>query len=142
MRIVLRATTPDDAERLLAWRNDPVTRANSRRQQILDWAELSRVPDGITRETYIGEHDGEAVGTVRLDYAADACELSWTVARVGRGRGLGHALAHAAIASPRRPKLVAAIKSDNDASRRIAQRLGFVQDGMQDGLERWRLTKA
>lgn len=142
MSLVLRPATQDDADSLLAWRNDPVTRANSRRQHILSWAELSAVPPGITRETYIAERDGIAVGTVSLDYAdagkGDECELSWTVAPDSRRHGIGRALVAAAIAKAHAPHLIAMIKPGNAASRRIAQALGFTQIETRDGLEIWR----
>jgi RimJ/RimL family protein N-acetyltransferase len=142
MRIALRPATPDDTERLLAWRNDPVTRANSRRQHVLSWAELSHVPPGVTRETYIGECDSQPVGAVLLDYANHTCELSWTVAPDARNRGIGGALVEAALAITRTPELIAVIKTGNEASRRIAQRLGFTRDETRDDLETWRLTKS
>ncbi|HVA13862.1 MAG TPA: GNAT family N-acetyltransferase [Stellaceae bacterium] len=141
MRIVLRPATPDDAERLLAWRNDPVTRAHSRRQHALSWAELMAAPAGTTRESYVGELDGHPVGSLHLDYAGTACELSWTVAPAERGRGIGRALVAAAVAAARAPELVALIKPANEASRRIADSLGFAPQGERDGLEIWRLTR-
>jgi RimJ/RimL family protein N-acetyltransferase len=139
---MLRPAAFDDAERLLAWRNDPVTRANSRRQHMLNWDELSAVPSGVTRETYIAESDGTAVGTVSLDYADDECELSWTVAPEARGRGIGRDLVAAAIATARAPSLIAMIKPGNTSSRRIAQSLGFILAETRDGLEIWRRVKS
>ena len=138
MAITLRPVTDQDAERLLAWRNDPVTRAHSRRGHILTWEELIAVPAGIRRETFVALSDGDPVGSVRLDYAGAECELSWTVAPEKRGRGLGRAIVAAAIAAAQADKLVAAIKPDNPASRRIAESLGFIESEHRDGLEFWR----
>jgi RimJ/RimL family protein N-acetyltransferase len=139
MTLVLRRAEETDAERLLAWRNDPETRANSRRQHILTWAELIEAAPGTQRETYVGEIDGNPVGSVRLDYTGQDCELSWTVAPESRGHGIGRALVAAAIAQARTNMLIAAIKPDNLASRRIAEALGFTQYGEEQGLEVWRL---
>ncbi len=141
MTIALRRAEETDAAQLLAWRNDPETRANSRRQHILTWAELSEAPPGTRRETYIGDIDGRPVGTVRLDYTDGQCELSWTVAPASRGQSIGRALVEAAIATATTKRLTAEIKPGNRASRRIAEALGFKQMGKERGLEIWQLER-
>ena len=148
--IALRPATPADAALLLAWRNDPETRRNSRRQHALSWAELIAAPVGAERATYVGESDGRPVGSVHIDRAAGPdgglrYELSWTVAPGARGRGIGKALVAAALAEAERLggwsgalAIVAMIKPENIASSRIATSLGFIAEGEQDGLVIWR----
>ena len=101
-------------------------------------------PPGATRETYIGESEGRAIGTVHLDRKGARCELSWTVAPEARGQGRGKALVAAAIALARASApdanavdLVAMIKPENQASQRIAQSLGFRLEAEEDGLMLW-----
>jgi RimJ/RimL family protein N-acetyltransferase len=141
----LRRATEADAALLLAWRNDPLTRANSRRQHALSWEELITPPPGAIRDTYIGESEGRAIGSIHLDRDSARCELSWTVAPAERGRGWGKALVAAAIAEARASApaggaidVVAMIKPENHASQRIAESLGFLAEGEHQGLVLWR----
>ena len=141
MRLTLRPVREADAALLLAWRNDPETRANSRRQHPLTWAELTVAPPGAHREIFVAEEDGIPIGQATHDYRQDDCELSWTVAPEHRGRGVGTAIVAAAVAAARARLLIAVIKPDNAASARIAERIGFTPVAERDGLSVWRLSK-
>ena len=118
----LRPATMDDAETLLAWRNDPLTRAMSQSLAIVElsshlaWMDqrLSRVDPGL----YIAEDGEELVGTVRID----GDEISYTVAPEHRGKGVSTVMlveARQKFGSKR-----ARIKRDNLASRRAAENAG------------------
>jgi RimJ/RimL family protein N-acetyltransferase len=127
----------DDAELLFAWRNDPETRVNSVNTDPVSWdghcnwlrASLQN-PD---RDLLIAEVGGVPVGTVRID-RGDETELSWTVAPDHRGNGIGKAMV--ALACPN-GEVIAQIKPENIASRRIAASTGF---HMEKGgeLQLWR----
>lgn len=141
MSIELRPAGPADGPLLLAWRNDPVTRA----------AAFS------TGEVAPGEHeawlrrkladpratlwmillDGEPAGQLRLDAAADGtAEVSLAVAPHARGRGIARAaLALAAAQAPAGVReLVARIKEDNIASVRAFTAAGFAETGAAGGV--------
>lgn len=139
--ITFRLATTADAPLLLAWRNDPVTRANSRRQHTLSWEELMEAAAGTTLETYVAEDAGVPVGSVRLVYQAGECELSWMVAPEKRRMGYGEAMVRAAVQVAKAPTLIAVIKPANAASLRIAESLGFQQIQERDGLLVWQLKK-
>lgn len=139
--IRLRPATLADADLLLAWRNDPATRAASRdggevaRPTHLEW--LAATLASESRQLYVCEQDGRPVGTLRCDWSGGECELSWTVAPEARGRGIGQrcvALLAAEIAAPLR----ATVKAGNDASARIAMAAGMVLEGREGDLLRFR----
>ena len=141
MALILRLATDADKDHLLAWRNDPETRANSRRTHELTWEELMAAPvSGVKRETYVAELEGQPVGSIRLDYEGEWCELSWTVAPLRRRRGIGLWMVQEGIRHCTAPVLMAEIKPENTASRKIAEHAGFVEIGEREGFQLWRLT--
>jgi RimJ/RimL family protein N-acetyltransferase len=143
MTLTLRPATEADAQLLFDWRNDLVTRRNSLDtgeivwQDHLRWlgASLSR----SDRRLLIAEQGLDPVGTVRLDHAGDQCTLSWTVAPSRRGRGIGKAMVHRAVAAAGVAILFSSIKDDNIASIRIAEGCGFKRASCSNGLALYRL---
>ena len=120
----LRPATLEDAQLLLAWRNDPLTRAMSQTHGVIDlqahiaWLRhrLSQAEPGL----YVVEHNEGAVGTIRIDDE----EISYTVAPERRGEGFGTAmliLAHDRFGAKR-----ARIRRDNLASQRAAEKAGHI----------------
>ena len=97
--MILRPATLADADRLLRWRNDPETRAQSLSEHEvslvdhLGWLSYILVHP-VTPRLYIAEEEGRAVGTGRLDLDDSAAELSLTVAPEHRGRGLARQIIH------------------------------------------------
>lgn len=146
----VRPATADDADLLLAWRNDPTTRAVSRQQDAVDrpahvaWLEASlRRPD---RHLLVGRTDGRPVGTVRWDDRGDGeWEVSITVAPEARGRRVAPSLLAAAelwLASRYGSALrgyLAVLHEGNTASRRLFVGAGYAPDLPPDdaGFERW-----
>lgn len=120
----LRPAKLEDALLLLAWRNDPLTRAMSQTHDPIDlethtaWLDrrLSRAEPGL----YVVERGGIAIGTIRIDGE----EISYTVAPQYRGQGLGTGmlmLAHARFGAKQ-----ARIRRDNVASQRAAEKAGHI----------------
>ena len=131
--LTIRPATTDDAERLLAWRNDPDTRAWSRSREPVEepvhreWLHRSLAnPD---RVLLIVESD-HPVGTVRFDRAEPGTwEVSITVAPADRGKGLAAdllMLGEAALRARHAPAwLVANLHRDNAASRTLFHHAGY-----------------
>ena len=121
--ITFRTVNMDDAELLLAWRNDSLTRKMSRTtdevapESHLDW--LARSLEDNSRKIYIAEHNDEKVGVVRSDFSNGIYEISWTIAPDYRGKGMGKAMVEQFIQDI--PGSVCAyIKPNNEASIQIA----------------------
>lgn len=133
-RIVLRPATMADAERLLAWRNDPVARANSldggeiALEQHRAW--LARVLADPMHLVLVGEIAGRPFGVVRFASRGDASRVSIALGAAERGRGLGGRLlaegcARLFAAHPEVETIEADILPGNVASQRIFSACGF-----------------
>jgi RimJ/RimL family protein N-acetyltransferase len=128
--IVLRQATEADAELLLAWRNDPVTRQFSLQTDPIAlsehqaWLAASlRNPD---RRLLVGSIGAEPVGTVRFDRLDDGAQrVSIAISPEWRRRGVGRALQRAACREVAPSRLIAEIRENNVASRRIFRGCGF-----------------
>jgi RimJ/RimL family protein N-acetyltransferase len=128
----LRRVTASDADLLLAWANDPVTRAASFHPSPIDpaghvrWlaARLASPETGF----WIGESaDGLAVGQVRVEGE----EVSISVAPDARGQGFGRVLLAAAVEEAGRTlpveRMLARVRVDNPASLALFAGAGFVE---------------
>jgi UDP-2,4-diacetamido-2,4,6-trideoxy-beta-L-altropyranose hydrolase len=124
----LRRAALGDASLLLAWRNDPATRAASHNDaRVSDEDHESWLAKTIAnpgRRLFIAELDGQAVGTVRADEGDGEWTLSWTVAPDARGRGVAKHMV-SMLASQLREPIRAEVKADNFASARIAEYAGM-----------------
>jgi RimJ/RimL family protein N-acetyltransferase len=135
----VRKATRADAPDVLSWRNDPLTRSMSRAQDEveeaphLDWFEKAlRDP---SRTLLIGELDGQKIGMVRFDHG-DEIEVSININPACRGKGLSRALLTQSMAWVR-GTIVAEIRPENLASRRLFEHAGFSFDGVRDDLRRY-----
>lgn len=138
----LRAVTMEDADVLLAWRNDEQTRRWSRQHELvsrdehLQWLQrrladprsLQWVAEGIV----IPERVAVPVGIVRyeLDLRREQGEVSITVAPQSRGKGVaGRLLAQSEpllrTAVPDLALLVAHVHSAHEASLRLFEGAGY-----------------
>lgn len=144
----LRPVHRSDSDDLLAWRNDPQTRANSRNTGLVDPAThadwLDRALADPRRRLWIAERGPDTLGTVSAVHSPDgAVELSVTVAPAMRAKGAGTAMVRAAMAAVAAAwpaaEMRAAVRVENIASRRLFERCGFVVTGEQDGFLAYRL---
>lgn len=137
--MIIRKATSEDALDVLAWRNDPLTRAMSRVQDVVEEAShgawFSKAINDPRRTVLIGELDEQKIGMVRFDHG-DETEISININPSFRGRGLGYQLLCAALAYVGGP-IVAEIRDDNIASLRLFERAGFVCDSAVGGLHRY-----
>lgn len=138
--VTLREATLNDGPRLLAWRNDPATRAASLTpdevtpEDHMEW--LERTLASSARTLWIAELGISAVGTVRLDVTPQRQELSWTITPEARGKGYGKAMVTAALERTAGP-VRARIRPENKASQAIARACGFTRVFTQGGVETW-----
>jgi predicted dehydrogenase/RimJ/RimL family protein N-acetyltransferase len=144
--VELRAARREDAELLLAWRNDADTRRWSLSSQEIApeqhrrW--LERVLSEDSAQLWVIEDGARPVGQVRVDAGDDgAGQVHIALAPQARGRGIGAAaLTQAcarALAQPRVRGLHARVKQGNEASLRAFDRAGFRAVGaVQDGVIR------
>jgi spore coat polysaccharide biosynthesis predicted glycosyltransferase SpsG/RimJ/RimL family protein N-acetyltransferase len=135
----LRACRWDDAGTLLAWANDPETRAASFASAPIAepghraWL-AGRLADPEARLWIVEDPAGGApVGTLRLARADGAATVSITVAPARRGQGWGGRMLAALAAWNRAaafaPRLVAWVRDDNPASLALFATAGYRVDG-------------
>jgi RimJ/RimL family protein N-acetyltransferase len=148
---VIRAATRADSDLLLAWRNDPGTRAASRGQESVAAAGHERWLEDVLadddRALLVGERRGEPVGQLRFD-RVDALrwEISVTVAPEARGRGIGRALIEAGIdwlwsTEPCARVVEAWVRRGNDRSLRAFAACGFEREGSEADMTRLELRR-
>ena len=134
--ITLRPATADDERLLLAWANEPTTRAAGFRPAEIAPDEhhrwLTARLASPTSRLYVGLRDGEPVGQVRLDRDdAGRVEVGISVAAEVRGQGLGRELLAAALDAGRgddalaATSFVARIRPGNAASIALFEGAGF-----------------
>lgn len=131
----IRPVTYEDAELLLAWRNDPDTRAASRNSHPVTPAEheawITRsLQQSDTMLLVAEDDDGSALGHVRFVPTDAGYEVSIVLAPEQRGQGKGRAVLEAAqhafhTAHPNEP-LRAFVRSENVASHRMFRAAGYV----------------
>ena len=140
--IALRAATLDDWARLLEWRNDPATRAASKRSdpvardEHIEWLTAALSNPRISLMIASDPARDVVVGTCRLDRSRGReAEVSITIDPRQRGRGYATRLVAAAIAEASDVDvLTAEIKVGNAASMRAFAANGFTPVGERDGL--------
>jgi RimJ/RimL family protein N-acetyltransferase len=124
----LRPATERDIELLWLWRNDPVTRSQSRNTDPISWkAHLRWVRSALGdpgRKILIGERDSNPVGNVGFHRVDGDMEVSIVVAPGERGKGVGRAMLSTACADMP-GDLYAAVRTGNEASRRLFESCGF-----------------
>jgi RimJ/RimL family protein N-acetyltransferase len=138
--LTMRLATMEDWARLLAWRNDPETRANSVEQAEVTvsehrkWLKKTLASPSTMLFVFTDNSREVVVGTGRLDFDAKhkSIELSLTIDPRQRGRGYAgpviQMLADAARYVPEGAytRLVALVRPGNVASLRAFARCGFV----------------
>jgi predicted dehydrogenase/RimJ/RimL family protein N-acetyltransferase len=144
--LTLRPVRAEDAACLLAWRNDPDTRHQSRASHEITPSEhaswLRRTLGDVSIQAWMVECEGHGVANARVEVEGDGvAEVHITVAPRARGRGFGAAAllqaSARALADPGTTLLCAHVKPDNQASLRMFARAGFHVAGSEaDGLVR------
>lgn len=137
--VSIRRATMDDALDILAWRNDPQTRAVSRATGEVDTAShrawFQTALADPRRTILIGEAGGEKVGMVRFDRDEET-EVSINLNPACRGRGLSYPLLMAALAEAS-GDVWAEVLEENAISIRLFERAGFELRGRREGFRRY-----
>jgi len=135
--LALREAIIGDADLLLNWRNERTTRMASNtsepvlKDDHMNW--LDGVISNPDRRLFIAEENGTPVGTARADQVDGIWELSWTVAKESRGRGVAKLMV-ALLAENLSGDLCAQIKKGNIASVRVAEYIGMQLESELDGI--------
>jgi UDP-2,4-diacetamido-2,4,6-trideoxy-beta-L-altropyranose hydrolase len=143
----IRKATMADADRLLQWRNDPVTRSMSIDTIAVQYADhinwLGRSLSNLQRLLFIVDLQGVAAGTCRFDIEGDMAEISITISQQMRGNRLAVPIILSALDALRRERpnvliVTATIKSENAASMRSFEKAGFALEGSDGTLNHYR----
>jgi len=151
MMLYLRPATMEDAGNLLSWRNDPETCVNSRHQGTVPprrhelWMQINVKFGYPSRIVLIAETgDGAPVGVVDFqarDPKMLSFEVAITIAPNLRGKGYGSAALALACQRMQDKTLLAEIRSDNRASRKIFRKTGFVLMTEADGFAQFQRNR-
>ncbi|MDE2440341.1 MAG: UDP-2,4-diacetamido-2,4,6-trideoxy-beta-L-altropyranose hydrolase [Betaproteobacteria bacterium] len=133
----VRPATADDAALLHAWRNDPRTRAQSFDPAPITWENHQRwfanALANPARILLIGTSEGREFGCIRFDLTDDTARISIYLDPARQGEGLAAPLLETAARQLRqtRPgvgRIVAEVKTGNEASRRAFLNAGYRED--------------
>ncbi len=135
LTISLRPVLDDDLETLYAIQADPAWAAmvglpgRQHDDYLAHKARILADPANLTRAI---EADGAVVGSIATFPVGDAREVGYSVAREQWGRGIAtEALRLMLAEDPTRP-LRAEVALHNAGSRRVLEKLGFVQVGIDE----------
>ena len=135
--LTIRNAVKTDAKMLFAWANDPGTRTSSFSPEAIAWEDHVRwfeakLADDACR-IYIGEHEGTPVGQIRFDRDGDLASIDIHTAPDLRGKGYGTSLIMEGVriyfAQQDVERIEATVKTDNDASRKVFEKAGFIKSG-------------
>lgn len=145
--IRFRQATLDDAELLWRWANDPATRANSFQSDPIPYPDhirwlTAKLSNPASLQLLAWNRAG-MLGQVRFDDHGDEVEVSLAAAPEHRGT-VGTLMLESALRRVRsrwsNATIVARVKPENEASRRMFQRAGFVLFSEKGGVLRYRLN--
>jgi RimJ/RimL family protein N-acetyltransferase len=135
-----RLVEPRDEELLLCWANDPLVRSNSFAQESISpgnhhrWFQ-KRLADDACRIYVLETELGHAVGQVRFELEGERWVIDYSIDARFRRRGLGGAVLSTAIETLVKDvgtaPLRARVKTQNMASLKVFESLGFVRDSAE-----------
>lgn len=136
-RLRARRAILGDEDRLLVWANDPAVRRSGFHPERIDpvthrrwfWRRLRAVETCLL--FVIETAGGMPIAQVRLERTGDEWELHYGLAAFARGRGLGAPVLATALEAAQGAiggaTVLGRVRTENVASRRIFERLGFSQ---------------
>jgi RimJ/RimL family protein N-acetyltransferase len=141
--LCFRRAMDNDADLLFEWINDPETRAQSLSANSISYEEhinwFSKKLLNNNCYLYIACKDEVPVGMIRFDVDNDISSISYLVDKTQRGKGLGRSIVYDGIRQFKMDSnfaglLTAVVKSINDASLKIFEKLGFEKQTGATGL--------
>lgn len=132
--IRLRLATLDDARRLWEWRNEPATRAASFNTAVIEYTDHCRwleqkISDRNVRFLIAVDSDQNDIGYARLNVIEESAEISLSIDKNHRGKGIGSAFIRAvtdfALDNLKVRRVVARMKTENKVSVAAFLRAGF-----------------
>lgn len=136
----VRRAAAHNAVTYFAWANDPTVRATAVQPIAIDWithaAWFERRLADPDSYLYLFEWAGCLVGQVRIQFTGTVGTISYSLDAAWRGKKLGFKMLRRAMAELRRERqgawtLAGVIRTDNLASVRIFERLGFRQTNFE-----------
>lgn len=132
-KLNLRPVEKKDYEQILEWRNDPDVRLNSLTQHIISIDEhIEYWNDFLMAKTnfaFIATHDNNDIGVFKLKNVDKATyEIDIFLSKSYQNRGLGSQIlkiAKEVAVQKGMKKLIAKIKYDNEASKKVFEKVGF-----------------
>ena len=141
----VRPAEESDAKEIFIWRNDETSRRMSHSMNTVEWAShlkwyLSALnnPNTCLLVCYLSKKN-EKVGVVRFSIKNSLALTSINIAPIMRGQGLATICLNSSISFFKKKyvevvNLEAEIKSNNIASRRAFEQVGFVLKHIKDGV--------
>lgn len=151
--ILIRLATKEHSKVIWEWRNDATTRAMSLNQDLVSWENhqswYERVLINNNRHLYVGYTDNILFGMVRFDKCENqdhTYEVSINLDPQQRSKGLGKLLLIKVIEQfwnqvADASLILAEIKKENDASRKVFQNVGFREEWADSILHKFSLTR-
>jgi len=141
MKLSIRKAVRSDCKAVWTWRNDPVTRANSRNTAKIPWRKhVSWFAETFERgnpQIFIVTAGRVRAGLVSLRMNGKRAEVSVNIAPSFRGKGVGSkaiALACKIAAKLGLVSLEAFVKKTNAASQKAFEKNDFVKNSCKKGL--------
>ncbi len=137
MSFCFRRATLTDSLSLWQWRNDPLTRAMSRQNDLVPWTDhenwFQQTLKDPARTLYIAYIGSTDIGMVRFDgVAKDLYEVSINLSPAQRGKNLGAQVLKQAVKTfaseaglSQKSDIVAVVHEKNPASVKVFQKAGF-----------------
>jgi RimJ/RimL family protein N-acetyltransferase len=139
--VELRCAREADARAIWEWRNEPAARAASFSSEAIPYEShehwfRARLAEPATRFLIAVDPDGAEIGYVRFALSGEEAEIGVGLAPSARGRGYGRRVISGACdellaTSPVR-RVLARVKSANEASLHAFRAAGFVERGRDD----------
>jgi RimJ/RimL family protein N-acetyltransferase len=137
----IRPAAEADRALLFEWANDPEIRASSFTPDVISWEThrqwFAGVLSSSTRHLYVLQiGDCSAIGQARFDGDGSDAEISVSLAREWRGRGLGARVirlaTERAVEDHGFQTIHAYVKPDNDVSLKAFARAGYTERGLTE----------
>ena len=144
-KFVLREIKLNDSKVLLNWRNDELTRNNSKNSDYVEINEHEKFIKEIltcqTRTQYILEYNNIPVGTIREDCMDENnFELSYTINPDYRGKKIGQVLMQIYLID-RKGQFFCDVKNSNIPSIKMIEKLGFKLFNQTKNVNTYKLSK-